>query len=617
MGATLYICKNMQDNATCKCGNRVTAACYCCESEIVFLCNGCRLNHFRITSLKHNEIDLVKATHSMDSDQKAEYFSNLKNYAKCKNTIKFLNVSRKKHLVTMQELCQRLTDTIKESTDKAIAEMDVIKINLKTKEELISKHFTYPDNQTFEAYHELSIEAEQTIEDFDRKCIEIQTNVANSIKEIFGDAYYNPIRSIPTKPKAVYGEWEYPLSKFSSKPSSISSFKVSKPTLSHHRSNRSQSKTNHLNRSHSKSNHSKKNSPIRSIGDRDIVPESRETREMFEAPRLTKEKLRALDYPSPKSTKSIKFEEVEETKVPNTEEQLELQKCKKLTVLKNHNGFVNALVLSKDNSIMVSGSDTSIIVWNLKRCVEIARRNLVESVNCIAITIDKLYVIYGSEVGNVSVWDYNKNKIHTIFKGHSDSVNCIAISSNDQLIVSGSRDRTLRIWDLDQNIEAGVLKEHTDIVKTCVISQDNKYLISGGYDHKIIVWYLQNQTVKRVINTVLPINCLALCAGNQYIVYGVWDSVLRIYSMKEKRQIAALDGHKNWVTAITLSRDGKYIITASQDKTLRAWSIETKKPIAIFKRHRETVTCTAITFDNKYVISGSNDNRLIVWGFET
>jgi WD40 repeat protein len=597
----------MQDNTTCKCGNRVTAACYCCESEIVFLCNGCRMNHFRIASLKHTEIDLVKATHSMDKDQKAEFFSNLKNYAKCKNTIKFLNVSRKKHLANMQELCQRLTDTIKQSTDKAIAEMDVIKINLKTKEELISKHFTYPDNQTFEAYHELSIEAEQTMEDFDKRCLEIQTNVANSIKEVFGDAYYNPITSNEIKPKAIYGEWEYPLSKFSSKASSIFGSKVSQSTISQHRS-----KT-----SHSKTNHSKKSSAVASIGDRDAVPEAKETREIFEAPRLTKEKLRALDYPSPKSTKSIKFDEVEETKIPNIEEQSELQKCKKLTVLENHKGFVNALIMSKDNTIMVSGSDTSIIVWNLKRCVEIARRELVESVNCITITSDKLYVIYGSEMGNVSMWDYNKNKIQTVFRGHSDSVYCIAITSNDQLVVSGSRDKTLRIWDLDQTKESGVLREHTDIVRTCVISQDNKYLISGAYDHKIIVWYLQNQTIKRVINTILPVNCLALSSGNQYIFYGSWDSVLRIYSMKEKRQIAALEGHKNWITAISLSRDGKYIITCSQDKTLRAWSIETKKPIAIFKRHREAVTCTAITFDNKYVISGSNDNRLIVWGFET
>jgi WD40 repeat protein len=614
MGATLYICKNMQDSTTCKCGNRVTTACYCCESEIVFLCNGCRMNHFRITSLNHSEIDLVKATHSMDKDQKAEYFYNLTNYAKCKNTMKFLKVSRKKHLATMQELCQRLTDTIKESTDKAIAEMDVIKINLKNKEVLISKHFTYPDNQTFEAYHELSIEAEQTMEDYDKRCIEIQNNIANSIKEIFGDAYYNPITSKEIQPRAIYGDWEYPLYKFSSKTSSISGSKVSQPVISQHPYKKSHSKKSHSKTDHSKEKHSKKSSFFTSIGDRD----ARETREIFEAPRLTKEKLRALDHPSPKSSKSIKVEEEEEeeVKISSIEERAELKKCKKLTVLENHKGFVNALIISKDNTIMVSGSDTSIIVWNLKRCAEIARRDLVESVNCITITSDKLYVIYGSEVGNVVVWDYNKNKIQTVFRGHSDSVNCIAITSNDQLLVSGSRDKTLRIWDLDQTKEAGILRDHTDIVKTCVISQDNKYLISGSYDHEIIVWYLQSQTIKRVIDTILPINCLALSAGNQYIFYGSWDSVLRIYSMKEKRQVAALEGHKNWITAISLSRDGKYIITCSQDKTLRAWSIDTKKPIAIFKRHREAVTCSAITYDNKYVISGSNDNRLIVWGFE-
>ena len=291
----------MLDNTTCTCGNRVTAACYCCESDIVFLCNGCRMNHFRISSLQHNEIDLVKATHSMDKDQKADYFANLKNYAKCRNTIKFLNVSRKKHLATMQELCQRLTDAIKQSTDKAIAEMDVIKVNLRAKEVLIKKHFTYPDSQTFEAYHGLSIEAEQTIQDFDKRCLEIQTNVANSIKEIFGDAYYNPITSNEIKPKAAYGECEHPASIFSSKASSISGSKVSQPTISQHSPKKKQSKS-----SQSKINHSKKSSAVAYIGDKHAVPEARETREMLEAPRLSKEKLRAYDLTSPKSAKIYK-----------------------------------------------------------------------------------------------------------------------------------------------------------------------------------------------------------------------------------------------------------------------------------------------------------------------
>lgn len=144
----------MHESNTCRCGNKVISACHCSQTEIVFLCNACRINHLKITMMKHSEIDLLKATHNMNKEQKSEYFWNLQNYAKCKNTVKYLNVRRKKHLANIQELCQKLADIIKESTDNAITEMDRIKMNLKTKEDLINKHFSYPDGQTFEVIHE-------------------------------------------------------------------------------------------------------------------------------------------------------------------------------------------------------------------------------------------------------------------------------------------------------------------------------------------------------------------------------------------------------------------------------------------------------------------------------
>ena len=84
-----------------------------------------------------------------------------------------------------------------------------------------------------------------------------------------------------------------------------------------------------------------------------------------------------------------------------------------------------------------------------------------------------------------------------------------------------------------------------------------------------------------------------------------------------------LQGHTSPVHSITLTSDNKYLVSGSgslnltlstgTDNTVRIWSLKQKKEIAALEGHYDVVSSVAVTSDNKYIVSGSFDTILRRW----
>ena len=82
-------------------------------------------------------------------------------------------------------------------------------------------------------------------------------------------------------------------------------------------------------------------------------------------------------------------------------------------------------------------------------------------------------------------------------------------------------------------------------------------------------------------------------------------------------------GHKDSVSAVTISPDSKYIVTTSEDNTAIVWPMlsleETGKvqvePIAKLEGHHDNVICAAIgpPANHLVVITASKDNTARCW----
>lgn len=84
---------------------------------------------------------------------------------------------------------------------------------------------------------------------------------------------------------------------------------------------------------------------------------------------------------------------------------------------------------------------------------------------------------------------------------------------------------------------------------------------------------------------------------------------------------------KGWLFKIKHSPDGRLLASASEDMTVRLWDVATGKNVQILEGHRDFMTALSFTADGRHVfsasydgtqlISATDDNTIRIWGTAT
>jgi WD40 repeat protein len=154
-----------------------------------------------------------------------------------------------------------------------------------------------------------------------------------------------------------------------------------------------------------------------------------------------------------------------------------------LKTFKGHSDSVNSVSFSKDHSYFLSGSrDKSIRVWNINSgsCLQTIREHT--SVTSVSFLADSVHIVANSNRG-IKMWNAKSGKHLMTFDGkHSDTVTCIALSSDDVYIASGSHDNTVQVWDINNGNHFQTLHNHLRTVFTIAFASINTILASGSFD---------------------------------------------------------------------------------------------------------------------------------------
>ena len=92
---------------------------------------------------------------------------------------------------------------------------------------------------------------------------------------------------------------------------------------------------------------------------------------------------------------------------------------------------------------------------------------------------------------------------------------------------------------------------------------------------------------------------------------------IKIWDLKEEKQIGTLSGHTKRITSVALSPDGRFALSGSEDLSIRLWDIQAHNCIQILTGHENTVNSVAISDNVKYAVSGSDDGTIRMWNLDT
>ncbi|KAG1730837.1 WD40-repeat-containing domain protein [Suillus paluster] len=236
-------------------------------------------------------------------------------------------------------------------------------------------------------------------------------------------------------------------------------------------------------------------------------------------------------------------------------------------VLKGHRGEVYALAFTPDSNTLLSASgDCTIRVWDAAQ--------FTETLDASSIILDETMEAACRVLRSVSSDVKLSSKL---------ALTSIAVHSTGKFVAGGSLDGMIRIWKVDGTADDSaepveMLGGHEDAVYSVQFVEGG--LVSASLDRTVKRWDISEvgvgrgecrKTLKGHKDCVLAISVLQV--GREHrIVSSSRDGTVRMWDLKTGMVEFVIQGHKNTVTTVDLSKDGRLLASGSGDREVRLWS---------------------------------------------
>jgi WD40 repeat protein len=155
-------------------------------------------------------------------------------------------------------------------------------------------------------------------------------------------------------------------------------------------------------------------------------------------------------------------------------------------------GYVKSLAFLNDGSILASGHNTNINIWDVKTGNKLSTiRNHKRPV--VALTeMGKGILASGSDDCTVKIWNISNptypTMINTLDKVYKGAAFALAAWS-EKILICGWADHSFAAWNIENNDYWESPKEHTHNIRAITIC--NERLITGSDDHTVKIWEKQ------------------------------------------------------------------------------------------------------------------------------
>jgi len=206
------------------------------------------------------------------------------------------------------------------------------------------------------------------------------------------------------------------------------------------------------------------------------------------------------------------------------------------------------------------------------------------------------------------------------FAAHSAPITCMSFTPTGSYMATGAKDFQVLIWDSMYNafkIPEDPKNHHTANISALQFDRTGRFLFSACEEGKIIIWDLLNKKAIKTIQNSVPVTAFATYTNTSSLFVAGAEPVIKLMNLSNGQVFKKLEGHKDHVNALAISKNYKYLISGSNDKTAIIWDLKTFKPYKTLNVACWKVTAVAFSDDSKYCVTGCNDGSIKIWETET
>jgi WD40 repeat protein len=153
-----------------------------------------------------------------------------------------------------------------------------------------------------------------------------------------------------------------------------------------------------------------------------------------------------------------------------------------------------------------------------------------------------------------------------------------------------------------------------------------------GYDFSdLTVWqaYLRDVNLHHVnfANADLETSVFTESFGNvlsitfspngKLLAIGDTNGEIRLWQVKNAKQMLTLKGHESWVWSVSFSPDGQTLASSSQDCTAKLWDVHTGKCLRTLQGGDHIIRSVQLSPDGQTLASGHGDATVRLWDIHT
>ncbi|KAF7490343.1 Pre-mRNA-processing factor 19 [Sarcoptes scabiei] len=168
----------------------------------------------------------------------------------------------------------------------------------------------------------------------------------------------------------------------------------------------------------------------------------------------------------------------------------------------------------------------------------------------------------------------------TILKGHNKKVNNVIFHPNCQNIITSSLDSQIRIWSFPESQTTQIVRAHEIAVTSISLHATGDYLLSTSNDEnwafsdintgKVLVKDGDNSSNHTLTTSKFHPDGLIFGTGTS-------DSLIKIWDLKDRSNVANFPGHNGAITAMSFSENGYYLATSAEDPVIKLWDLRKLK----------------------------------------